>query len=119
MNYIPPASIADHDKPISELYRLAATEYVQAERKAREFEEGKGIVLSEMINKLCEVDEKLSQAKAERTAKGSADYKKYIRRMHDARTEANLRKVDVEVLRMQHGEFLMFSAAARDERRLG
>ena len=119
MNYIPPRSITEHDKPISELYRLAAMEHVKAERKARELEEGKSIVISEMMNKLCEEDEKLSQAKAERTAKGSDQYKSYIRRMHDARTEANLRKVDAEVLKMQHGEFLMFSAAARDERRLG
>jgi hypothetical protein len=107
------------DIPLSELYRISAEAHVEAESRARQFEEGKSIALAEMINKLCDVDEKLSQAKAERIVKASPEYKGYLRRMHDARTEANLRAADREVLKMKHSEWLMGRAAQRDERRLG
>lgn len=114
-----PADMPESDIPVSELYRIAAHAHVKAESRAREFEEGKSVAVAEMINKLCDVDEKLSQAKAERIVKASPEYKGYLRRMHDARTEANMRSVDREVLKMKHMEMTMMRAAARDERRLG
>ena len=105
--------------PLSEKYRMVAHAHVKAESRAREFEEGKSVAIAEMINKLCDVDEKLSQAKAERIVKASPEYKGYLRRMHDARTEANMRQVDRESLKMRHMEHTMMRAAARDERKLG
>lgn len=106
-------------RPLSEKYRLAASDYVKAEARARELEEGKSVFLSQAISALCLEDHKLSVAKAEREAKSSQTYKDYLRRMHDARTEANMRKIDCEVLKMSHTEQTMIQAAARDERRLG
>jgi hypothetical protein len=119
INRLRPDDMPASDIPVSELYRIAAHAHVKAESRAREFEEGKSVVVAEMINKLCDADEKLSVAKAERTAKASPVYKGYLRRMHDARTEANLRAVDRDVLKMKHSEWLMGRAAQRDERRLG
>jgi len=114
-----PLDMPRHEIPLSELYRMAAEAYVDAESKARQLEEGKSIALAEMINRICDAEEKLSQARAERIAKASPEYKGYLRRMHDARTEANLRAVDRDVLKMKHSEWMMQRAAARDERRLG
>jgi hypothetical protein len=114
-----PADMPEGDIPVSELYRIAAHAHVKAESRAREFEEGKSVAIAEMINKLCDADEKLSQVKAERIVKASPGYKGYLRKMHDARTEANMLQVDRESLKMRHMEFTMMRAAARDERRLG
>jgi hypothetical protein len=119
INRLRPDDMPASDIPVSELYRIAAHAHVKAESRAREFEEGKSVAVAEMMNKLCDADEKLSQAKAERIVKASPEYKGYLRRMHDARTEANMRQVDRETMKMRHMEHTMMRAAARDERRQG
>lgn len=109
----------NNNRPLSEQYRLAAEAYVDAEARARELEEGKSVFLSQAISTMCSDDPKVSVAKAERDAKSSDTYKSYLRKMHDARTEANFRKIDCDVLKMAHSEWMMQRANARDERRLG
>lgn len=109
----------NNNRPLSEQYRLAAEAYVDAEARARELEEGKSVFLSQAISSMCADDSKMSVAKAEREVKSSDTYRSYLRRMHDARTESNLRKIDCDVIKMKHSEQMHINASARDERRLG
>ena len=100
--------------PLSERFRLTAKEWVELDHAARLMEETKSAVLSQQMNALGD----MPVSKAELKVKGSDDWHKFIQAMVDARTSANLKKVELEWLRMRFSEQQSKEATERAERRL-
>lgn len=103
-----------NDVPYSEQYRLAALEWVSMDAAARMLEEGKSAFVAQRKNALGDI----SDAKAERAVKGSAEYSDYVKKMVSAKTAANRQKIEVEFLRMRFMENNSAEATQRAERRM-
>lgn len=104
-----------HERPISETFRLVARAWVEADKAANLLEETKSATLSQMMIALGE----MPVSKAEMKVKASAEWSEYITKMVDARGEANLRKVQMEYVRMQFSEWQSSDANQRREFRMG
>ncbi|MEQ9634642.1 MAG: hypothetical protein RLW68_01010 [Devosia marina] len=100
--------------PISEQFRLVAKEWVTLDGAARMLEESKTAVQSQMMKALGDKP----AAHAERDVKASPEWHDYIQKMVDARSQANLKKVQLEFLRMKFSEFQSDNANRRAEMRL-
>jgi hypothetical protein len=108
--------LPERDQPISEQYRIIAKEWVQLDGAARMLEASKDAVLSQTIMRYG--TNAASMAAAERLAKSSDEWVDYVKKMVEARTAANLKKVHLEFIRMRHSEWIAGDANARAERRL-
>lgn len=100
--------------PISEQFRLVAKEWVTLDGAARMLEESKTAVQSQMMKALGDKP----AAHAERDVKASPEWHDYIKKMVDARSQANLKKVQLEFLRMKFQEWSSENANRRAEMRL-
>ena len=100
--------------PISERYRLVAKEWVELDHAARLLEETKSAVLSQMMAVLGD----MPVSRAELLVKASDDWHKFVKDMVDARTSANLKKVELEWIRMRFSEQQSREATERAERKL-
>jgi len=108
----------DQDKPISEQFRLVAKKFVEHDKAARLLEECKSATLSQKIQDHIEKNGDMPHNQAEREVKASKDWHNYLHEMVNERSEANLKKVQLEFIRMQFTEWQMNTATARDERKL-
>lgn len=106
------------NEPISERFRITAKLWVEADEAASLMEETKTSVLSEMIGKVISYNIGMPFNKAELAAKSSDEYKEFITKMVQLRSQANLQKVKMEYLRMQFQEWSSHEANARAEKRL-
>ena len=106
------------NEPLSEQYRLAALEWVDADGAASLLEETKSAMFSEMVGKILDGNPKLAVNRAENLVKSGDDYKAFIGKMVLARTNANRLKVQMEYLRMRFMEQNSKEASARAEMRL-
>ena len=104
--------------PISEHYRRVAKLWVDAENAAKLLEETKSVSLEERKTKLIEGEPGLSEAKAERLAKSSKEWREFIVSMCQARGRANLLKVQLRYIEMQHKEWIAHDANARQTHRM-
>lgn len=105
----------DHSNmPVSEQFRVTAKAWVELDRAATMLEETKSAVLSQRMNALGD----MPVSHAERTVKGSVEWLDFIKTMVDARTQANLKKVQMEYLRMKFSEWQSENANKRAEMRL-
>lgn len=86
---IAPMSAKDIRQHLSEQVRLAERTWSQEEDNASRLEEGKTILRDEMILNLMDAGEAKSAAEAERIARTSAQFRGYLKKMHDARRAAN------------------------------
>ena len=107
--------LPEREQPISEQYRIVAKAWVSLDGAARMLEGCKEAVLSQMVKAQGDI----AVAKAERNAKASPEWSDYIAKMCEARTAANLKRVQLEFLKMRHMEWTARSANARHETRLG
>lgn len=103
------------ERPVSELYRLAAKEWVEKEKAASLLEESKTSVLSQKMLALGE----MPVSRAEMHVKASPDWHDYIRSMVEARAEANLAKVKMKWTELLFAEWQSADANARRERQMG
>ena len=101
-------------RPPSELYRLAAKEWVEADKAARLLEETKTAVLAQRMKALGD----MPASHAEREVKASAEWWQFIEEMVEAREKANLAKVKTEYYRMRFMEWQSLNATRRAEMRL-
>lgn len=99
---------------ISEQYRLIAKQWVEADSAARMLEESKTAVLAQRMKALGD----RPAAHAEREVKADPEWSDFIEQMVQARTQANLKKVQLEYIRMKAAEQQSFEATQRSERRL-
>lgn len=100
--------------PWSEQFRIVAKEWVELDKAATMLEETKSAVLSQKMTALGDVP----VSHAERTVKSSPEWQDFITRMVDARSAANLKKVQMEYLRMKFQEWSSENASRRAEMRL-
>lgn len=100
--------------PWSEQFRIVAKEWVELDKAATMLEETKSAVLSQKMAALGDVP----VSHAERTVKSSPEWADFISRMVDARSAANLKKVQMEYLRMKFQEWSSENASRRAEMRL-
>jgi hypothetical protein len=103
---------------LSERYRLAAEEWVDKDAGARLLEETKTTMLEQSKQKLIAANFNMADNAAERTVKASPAWEIFIKKMVDARTEANRAKVQLEYLRIKHAEQQSLEASKRAEMRL-
>ncbi len=74
---------------LSELIRVAEMAWIEQEHDASCREEGRKVLLCQMINDLLDKKLEKSAAAAERTARTSKQFGGYLRAMHDSRRKAN------------------------------
>lgn len=101
-------------QPLSERFRLVAKEWVELDHAARLMEETKSAVLSQQMAVLGD----MPVSKAEKIVKASEDWHKFVQAMVEARTSANLKKVELEWVKMRFSEQQSREATERAERKL-
>ncbi len=107
--------MTDHSNmPVSEQFRVTAKAWVELDRAATMLEETKSAVLSQRMAALGDIP----VSHAERTVKASVEWADFIKTMVDARTQANLKKVQLEYIRMKFQEQNSFEATRRAEMKL-
>lgn len=102
------------NRPISEQFRLVAKAWVDADAAARMLEETKTAVLAQRMKALGDIP----AAHAEREVKASGEWTDFIGELVQARTQANLKKVQLEYLRMTFQNQMSKEATERAERKL-
>ena len=100
--------------PWSDQYGAVAKEWVTLDGAARMLEESKSAVQSQMMKALGDKP----AAHAERDVKASDEWADYIKKMVEARTQSNLKKVHMEFIRMKFMEWNSENAIRRAESRL-
>lgn len=104
----------DSNKPLSEQFRLIAKKWVGAETAASLLEETKSAVLSKMMADLGD----MPVSRAEMRIKASQEWRDYIEKMVEARSQASMLKVEMELIRMQFSEWQSREATKRAEMKL-
>ena len=102
------------NQPLSEQYRLAAADWVDADAAASLLEELKSATLSQRMVALGD----MPVSRAEMQVKASDGWTEYVEKMVSARKAANRMKVKLEELRMRHTEQQSAEASRRAEMRL-
>lgn len=110
-----PAELPQSERPISEEFRLAAKEWVEADKAANLLEETKTAVLSQMMLKQGDVP----VSRAEMHVKASSQWSEFIASMVEARSAANLARVKMKWIEMRFAEWNSKDANARRERAMG
>lgn len=91
--------MSDRDR-LREKWRIAAVAATQAADKADRAKQGREIFFDQLVEGLLaqagERGEKLSNTAAERQVRVSAQYKQYLRKMHDLKLEADLMKIETQ-----------------------
>jgi hypothetical protein len=105
----------ERERPISEQFRIVARHWVEADKAANILEECKSAVLSKLM--MAQGD--MAVSKAEMLSKASKEWQEHLDMMVSARADANLRKVQMEFIRMQFSEWQSNDANARRERHMG
>ncbi len=105
---------AQTNLPWSEQFRIVAKEWVDLDKAATMLEETKTLVLSKKIKALGD----MPHNRAEAEVKASPEWHDYITRLVESRSAANLRKVQMEYLRMKFQEWSSENATKRAEMRL-
>jgi hypothetical protein len=108
------SAMPERERPLSEQYRVVAKKWVELDGAARMLEETKSAVLSQMMKALGDKP----AAHAERDVKASGEWKEFIASMVEARTKANLAKVQLEYIRMKFSEWQSLNATSRAELRM-
>jgi len=101
---------------LREQWRVAALEFNAADDNASRLEEGRKLLLDDMTLRLMEGGE--SATKAEKIARTSEQFRTYLRKMHDARREANDLKIRAENANRLYWESVSVEATERAERRM-
>lgn len=107
--------IPQHERPISEEFRIVAKAWCEADAAARLLEETKSSLLSKLVMASTEP----SIGRAEHAARASSDYTEHIKEMCKAKSEANLRRVQMKFVEMRFSEWQSSDANARRERGMG
>lgn len=106
--------LAERDRPVSEQYRIIAKAWTAAEAAAHVLEETKSAVFAQKCVALGE----MPVNRAEQTVKASQDWFEHLEKIVAARREANLKKVQLEYIRMKFSEWQAMDANSRSERRM-
>lgn len=109
----------EHERPLTEQFRIVALKYVDADAAARMLEETKTTTLERMKSDLIAERGEMPDNKAERLVKSGDDWTEYLARMVNARTESDKLKLHLEFIRMQERYQDRMSWLDRSERKMG
>ncbi len=98
----------------SEEYRIAAEDWCDKEAAASLLEDTKGSVMAQKQQALGDIPVN----RAEQLVKASLDWVDHIEKIVEARRQANLAKVHLEVIRMRYYESQSLDATKRAEMRM-
>jgi hypothetical protein len=101
---------------ISDEYRIAAMDWVDAEAAASMLEDTKSSVLAEMM--MPHLEDGCAINRAEQQVKASPEWKTHVRSITEARKAANRCKVTLEYLKMRFQEWQSHEANNRLEAKL-
>jgi hypothetical protein len=102
------------NQPWSEQFRMVAKEWVELDKAATLLEETKSLVLSQKIKAMGD----MPHNRAEAQVKASPEWHDHVTKLVEARSAANLKKVQMEYLRMKFSEWQSDNANKRAEMRL-
>ena len=105
---------AQANLPWSEQFRVVALQWADLEKAASLLEETKTLVLSQRIKMLGE----MPHNRAEAEVKASPEWFDHVTKMVEARSAANVKKMQLEYLRMKFQEWSSENANKRAEMRL-
>lgn len=111
------AEIPEGERSLSEQFRVVAKNYVEADKAASLLEETKTAVFSQKVMRHM-VAHDCAVNKAEHAVKASDDWLEHLTKMVEARSEANLLKVQLEYIRMRFAEWQSSDANERAERKM-
>jgi hypothetical protein len=100
--------------PLSEQYRLAADEWVDANSAANFLEETKSAVLSRMMAAYGDI----AVSRAEMNVKASDAWMDHLKKILAAREKADRLRINVDYIKMRHSEWQSAEANNRAEMRL-
>lgn len=117
------ATMPQHERPLSERFRLAGLAWAEAEAKADLVEKMRDPTLEAMKNEKYQQltdagEKKIPEATLERIVKGSPEWGEYIAGMCHARELANKAWVERRAIELQMSEMIDGNANARTERRM-
>jgi hypothetical protein len=98
----------------SDDYQTVAHRWVTLDASARMLEEGKTAFFAQK----CNLQGDIPVNRAEQIVRASPEWANYIKRMVDAKTEANKARVEMEFYRMRFQEWQSDAANERTETRL-
>lgn len=106
--------IPEDERPLAELFRIAAREWVDLDSAANLLEECKSAVLSERMQALGNIP----VSRAELKVKASPEWREYLQKMVEARSAANLARVKMKWIEMRFSVWQSSEANQRAEVRL-
>lgn len=101
---------------LREEWRLLAKQWVEAQSRADEFEEGRKMLMDELT--LALVKAGTAVTRAEKEARVSEQFKAYMRKAHDAKRAANDIRIDMKNAELAYWERNNAEATERAERRM-
>lgn len=105
---------AQANQPWSEQFRIVALQWTDLDKAATLLEETKTLVLSQKIKALGD----MPHNRAEADVKASPEWLDHVTKMVEARSAANVKKMQLEYLRMKFSEWQSENANRRAEMRL-
>lgn len=108
-----PREMPEHERPLSEEFRIIAKQWVDAHAAANFLEETKSAVLSRLMMNL---GREVSVSRAEMEVKAGGDWKEHIEKMVEARKQADLLRVQMKWIEMRFSEWQSADANQRKER---
>ena len=102
------------NRPLSQIFAEKAYDWTQLEAAAQLLEDTKSLIMSQRQAALGD----MPVNKAEQIIKASQDWYDHVVTIVDARTAANVAKMELETIKMQHSEWQSQQANARAELKL-
>ena len=112
----PPTEIPEHERLLSEQYRIAAKSWVDDDAAARLLHELKTTFLDQRKQALIEKEPGLADSHAERRVKADPEWEKFIREMVAAKRAANFSLVRMNYIELKFKEWQALNANARNEK---
>lgn len=113
----------EHERPISELFRIAGDEWVTAKFKRDQIKGLKNTMLErqkrDLIEEARQAGMRMTNAEAERIVEMSAEWEQYILGLAEAERDTESAWVRCQELEMRFGEWQSREANARKERQMG
>lgn len=106
----------DHERLLSEQWRVAAKIWVEDAAGAKLLDELKTTILAQRKQALIVNDPKLADSHAERIVKADPEWEKYIREMVEAKRVADFSKARMDYIELKFKEWQSLNANERKER---
>ena len=114
MNEIP-----EHERPLSEQFRIVAKQYAEADAEHYFMAEFKTAMLEQMKTNLIAERGDMPDNKAERIVKSGSEWEDWVRKMSEAKKKANLLKAQMDWIKMKERQLDRDHWAGVQERKMG